>query len=325
MQRKILVTGGAGYVGSHTCKLLARHGMIPIVYDNLSRGSRDLVRWGAFEQGSLAETQRLAAVMRKHGTTGVLHFAAFAYVGESVHHPEIYEQNNVRGSRALLDAMLAVGVRNLVFSSSCAVYGHPSGPLLREDDPRKPINPYGQTKLAVERMLADHDRDHGLRSVSLRYFNAAGADPEIETGESHDPEPHLIPRLLEVGRGARAHIEVFGTDWATEDGTAVRDYVHVMDLAEAHLQALAYLEKGGATTAVNLGTGRGTSVLQLIAAVQAVTGAPIPWRAAPRRPGDPPILVADPAMGTKLLGWQPRFVEMATTVEHAWRWALRKR
>jgi UDP-glucose-4-epimerase GalE len=321
----ILVTGGAGYVGSHACKALADAGYTPVVYDNLGRGHRELVRWGPLEVGDLADRARLDAVFARHRPEAVMHFAAFAYVGESVQDPALYYRNNVGGTLELVEATRRAGVGALVFSSTCSTYGVPERMPIDEDTPQRPINPYGATKLVIERMLADYGTAYGLRSASLRYFNAAGCDPDGETGELHDPETHIIPRVLMAATAEIAHVEVFGTDYPTPDGTCLRDYVHVADLAQGHVQALDYLKHGGATTAVNLGTGRGFSVREVIAAAEQVTGRRIPVREAPRRPGDPPVLVADPARARALLGFAPRYTELAPIVATAWRWHTRNR
>jgi UDP-glucose-4-epimerase GalE len=321
----ILVTGGAGYVGSHACKALAAAGYTPVVYDNLGRGHRELVRWGPLEVGDLADRARLDAVFARHRPEAVMHFAAFAYVGESVQDPALYYRNNVGGTLELVEAARRAGVGALVFSSTCSTYGVPERMPIDEDTPQRPINPYGATKLVIERMLADYGTAYGLRSASLRYFNAAGCDPDGETGELHDPETHIIPRVLMAATGEIGHVEVFGTDYPTPDGTCLRDYVHVADLAQGHVQALDYLKRGGTTTAVNLGTGRGFSVREVIAAAEQVTARRIPVREAPRRPGDPPVLVADPARARALLGFAPRYTELAPIVATAWRWHTRNR
>jgi UDP-glucose-4-epimerase GalE len=321
----ILVTGGAGYVGSHACKALAAAGYTPVAYDNLGRGHRELVRWGPLEVGDLADRARLDEVFARHRPEAVMHFAAFAYVGESVQDPALYYRNNVGGTLELVEATRRAGIKALVFSSTCSTYGVPARMPIDEDTPQRPINPYGATKLAIERMLADYGAAYGLRSASLRYFNAAGCDPDGETGELHDPETHVIPRVLMAAAGEIEHVEVFGTDYPTPDGTCLRDYIHVADLARGHVQALDYLQRGGATTAVNLGTGRGFSVREVIAAAEQVTGRRIPVREAPRRPGDPPVLVADPARARALLGFAPRYTELAPMVATAWRWHTRQR
>jgi UDP-glucose-4-epimerase GalE len=321
----ILVTGGAGYVGSHACKALAAAGHTPVAYDNLGRGHRELVKWGPLEVGDLADRARLDEVFARHRPAAVMHFAAFAYVGESVQDPALYYRNNVGGTLELVEAARRAGVGRLVFSSTCSTYGVPERMPIDEDAPQRPINPYGATKLAIERMLADYGAAYGLRSVSLRYFNAAGCDPDGETGELHDPETHVIPRVLMAATGEIGHVEIFGTDYPTPDGTCLRDYVHVADLAYGHVQALDYLERGGATTAVNLGTGRGFSVREVIAAAEQVVARRIPVREAPRRPGDPPVLVADPSRARALLGFAPRYTELAPMVATAWRWHSRAR
>jgi UDP-arabinose 4-epimerase len=321
----ILVTGGAGYVGSHACKALAAAGYTPVAYDNLGRGHRELVRWGPLEVGDLADRARLDEVFARHRPEAVMHFAAFAYVGESVQDPALYYRNNVGGTLELVEATRRAGVDSFVFSSTCSTYGVPERMPIDEDTPQRPINPYGATKLAIERMLADYGAAYGLRSASLRYFNAAGCDPDGETGELHEPETHIIPRVLMAATGAIEQVEVFGTDYPTPDGTCLRDYIHVADLARGHLQALDYLKRGGATIAVNLGTGRGFSVREVIAAAEHVTGRRIPVREAPRRPGDPPVLVADPARARARLGFAPRYTELAPIVATAWRWHTRQR
>jgi UDP-glucose-4-epimerase GalE len=320
----ILVTGGAGYVGSHACKALAAAGHTPVVYDNLGRGHREFARWGPLEVGDVGDGARLDAVFARHRIDAAMHFAALAYVGESVSEPALYYRNNVGGTLELLEAMRRAGVRRLVFSSTCATYGVPERMPITEDMPQQPINPYGMSKLVVERVLRDYDAAYGLRSVSLRYFNAAGCDPDGEVGEDHDPETHLIPRVLMAADGALPHVEIFGTDYPTPDGTCQRDYVHVSDLAAGHLQALDYLGRGGATTAANLGTGRAFSVREVIAAAERVTGRRVPVRAAARRAGDPPVLVADATRARGVLGFAPGFTEIGPIVETAWRWHKRK-
>lgn len=317
---RILVTGGAGYVGAHACKALARAGHEPVALDNLTQGRRSLVRWGPLEVGDVADPGCLDAVFRRHRPDAVMHFAAVASVAESVGNPGLYYRTNVGGTLSLLDAMRRHGVDALVFSSSCAVYGSPDVVPIVEEHPQAPVNPYGASKLMAERILADFDRAHGIRSISLRYFNASGADPDCEAGETHDPETHAIPLLLMAATGRLPRFDIYGTDYPTPDGSAVRDYVHVSDLAEAHVGALDYLLGGGHSTAVNLGTGTGTSVLQLVDAVERVTGRPVPRSIEPRRPGDPPVLVADPGKAGTLLGWHPRFSELADIIAtaHAW-------
>ncbi len=316
----ILVTGGAGYIGSHACKALAAAGYTPVAYDNLVHGHRQAVKWGPLEAGDISDRTRLDAVIRQWQPIAVMHFAAYAYVGESVTNPGKYYRNNVVGSLVLLEAMRDHGIDKLVFSSTCATYGVPRSQLLTEDHPQFPINPYGASKLMVERMLADFDVAHGLRSVCLRYFNAAGADPDGDIGEMHDPETHLIPLVLDAASGARADITVFGTDYDTADGTCIRDYIHVGDLADAHVLALQALERGAASAAYNLGNGQGFSVRQVIDAAQRVTARAIPVTLADRRAGDPPVLVGDATRIRDALGWSPRHADLDDMIATAWRW-----
>ena len=323
MAKNILVTGGAGYIGSHTAKALARAGYRPVTYDSLVYGHRHAVKWGPFIEGDIADTAKLERVIQDEAIDAVVHFAAFAYVGESVTKPEIYFQNNVVGSLSLLDAMRHTGVKPIVFSSTCATYGMPDRMPITEDTLQRPINPYGETKLMIERALAWYGPAHDIRSVSLRYFNACGADPEGEIGEEHDPETHLIPLILDAALGKRAAIDVFGTDYPTPDGTAVRDYIHVQDLADAHVKALSYLFEGGATTQVNLGTGTGNSVTEVIDAVERVTGRKVPKRLVALRAGDPPELVADPTKANTLLGWKPKLSDIDSIIRTAWAWHTR--
>jgi UDP-glucose-4-epimerase GalE len=324
MSKTILVTGGAGYIGSHACKALAAAGYTPVAYDNLVYGHRDAVRWGPLVEADLADGARLADTIRRHGIAAVMHFAAFAYVGESVEKPEIYFRNNVGNTLTLLDAMLETGVRHIVFSSTCATYGTPETVPIAETTPQRPVNPYGETKLMMERALHWYGVAHGIRHVALRYFNAAGADPEGETGEDHAPETHLIPLVLYAALGRRPQIDVFGTDYPTPDGSAVRDYIHVQDLAEAHVRALDYLRADGASTALNLGTGEGHSVREVIAAAERVTGRTIARREVGRRPGDPPALVADARRAREVLGWTPRLSDLDSIIATAWAWHRRR-
>jgi UDP-arabinose 4-epimerase len=321
----VIVCGGAGYIGSHVCKALAARGMVPVTVDNLSRGFRESVRWGPFESVDLRARERLGKVFAHWKPEAVVHLAALAYVGESVEDPAGYYENNVGGTLSLLGAMRDSGCARLVFSSTCAVYGTPPSIPIVEDTPLAPIQPYGWSKRIVEQVLGSYDQAYALRSVSLRYFNAAGADPDLETGEHHEPETHLIPRALDVAAGREPSIAVFGTDYDTPDGTCIRDYVHVADLAEAHVAALEHLERGGATVALNLGAEEGHSVLEVLAAAEQVTGRPIARELRPRRPGDPPRLVADARRARELLGWQPRLSELTTILGHAWAWHQRLR
>ena len=323
MSQAVLVTGGAGYIGSHACKALAGAGFQPVVFDNLSRGHREAVRWGPLVEGDLADRQRLCAALIEHKVEAVMHFAAYAYVGESVADPALYYRNNLGGTLSLLEAMREAGIGEIVFSSTCATYGIPDGVPIREDAPQRPVNPYGETKLAIERALHWYAAAYGLRSVSLRYFNAAGADPEGEIGEHHEPETHLVPLVLQAALGHGPHIEIYGTDYPTPDGTAIRDYVHVCDLAIAHLRALERLRGGGGSAAVNLGTGQGHSVREVIAAAELASGRKVPARAAPRRPGDPPALVADPSLAGEILGWHPQHSDLDTIIRTSLAWHTR--
>jgi UDP-arabinose 4-epimerase len=320
MPRTILVTGGAGYIGSHTCKALAQDGYLPVVYDNLSAGHADAVQWGPLEMGDCSDRTRLDAVITRHHPVAVIHFAAFAYVGESVNDPAKYYRNNVAGALTLLEAMHAHSIPSIIFSSSCATYGIPQHIPIPDDHAQMPINPYGRTKLMVEQMLADFSAAYGLHYAALRYFNASGADPDGAIGETHDPEPHLIPRVLAVAAGKCPSIEIYGNDYATTDGTCIRDYVHVCDLAQAHVLALDYIGKTKKNLCCNIGTGKGASVAEIIAMAEKITGRPIPVTIAPRRPGDPPELVAAAGRARELLQWQPRFPDVGVHIEHAWGW-----
>ncbi len=320
MSQSILVTGGAGYVGSHACKALARAGYRPVVFDNLSRGRREAVRWGPLVEGELADRAQLGAALVEHRVSAVMHFAAYAYVGELVADPALYYRNNLGGTLVLLEAMRDAGVGEIVFSSTCAIYGVPDAVPIREDAAPRPVNPYGDTKLAIERALYWYGRAYGMRSAALRYFNAAGADPDGEIGECHEPETHLVPLVLQAALGQRPQIDIYGTDYPTPDGTTIRDYVHVDDLATAHLRALERLRQGGASLAVNLGTGSGHSVRQVIAAAERVSGRRVPARAAPRRPGDPPELVADPELAAELLGWRAQHSDLDTIIRTSLVW-----
>ena len=317
---RILVTGGAGYIGSHTTKVLARSGFQPVVLDNLEIGHRWAVRWGPLVVGDLANTSLLQELLQEYRVEAVIHFAAHADVSESVANPRKYFRNNVANTLNLLEAMLDNGVRHIVFSSSCASYGLPESVPLREDHPQRPVNPYGESKWFIERVLDWYGQAYGLNWISLRYFNAAAADPEGEIGGEHEPETHLIPLVIQAALGQRPFVEIFGTDYPTPDGTAIRDYVHVTDLAEAHVRALRYLANGGSSMALNLGTGQGHSVREVIQAVERVSGRHFPVRETGRRPGDPPALVADASRAAQVLGWRPRYPELDSLVEHAWRW-----
>lgn len=319
----ILVVGGAGYIGAHMLRALRRAGYPVVVLDDLSRGHREMVADCVFIQGDLGDQALLGKLFRDQPIAAVMHFAAWSLVGESVEKPLAYYRNNVARTAELLDAMLAHGVKRFIFSSTAAVYGEPEHTPIAEDHPCRPTNPYGATKLAVERMLADCAVAHDLRYVALRYFNAAGADPAGGIGEKHDPETHLIPLALEVAAGRRAALRVFGSDYPTPDGTCLRDYVHVNDLAQAHLLALERLLSGGGSGIYNLGNSHGYSVREVIEAARAVTGKPIPALEAERRPGDPAILVADSSKARKELGWSPEFEDLRAIIETAWAWHSR--
>ncbi|HVW37314.1 MAG TPA: UDP-glucose 4-epimerase GalE [Pirellulales bacterium] len=315
----ILVTGGAGYIGSHAVRLLSRAGHDVWVYDNLSQGHRSAVPAGRLIEGELADCDRLTAVLSNRRIEAVMHFAAFALVGESMADPAKYYQNNVVASLSLLEAMRAGGVAKIVFSSTTATYGEAKRIPITEDEPQQPINPYGFAKLVIERALADYARAYGLGYAALRYFNAAGASPEGDLGEDHTPESHLIPIVLQVALGQRERITVFGDDYPTPDGTCIRDYIHVDDLAAAHLKALERLEPGRGLQ-LNLGTGRGQSVRQVIDSCRRISGRPIAVEIGPRRPGDPPELVADSSRAQADLDWRPKYMELDAIVETAWRW-----
>jgi len=319
MNKTILVSGGAGYIGSHTCKALAARGYTPVVYDNLVYGHEWAVKWGPLVKGDIADRAALDAAFETYRPDGVIHFAAFCFVGESVQDPAKYYRNNVSGTLTLLEAMRDHGVKPIVFSSTCAVYGMPRQVPMDETHPQWPINPYGWSKFMIERVLEDFGRAYGTRHCALRYFNAAGADPEGEIGEAHDPETHLIPLVLEAARDPKRTISIFGTDYDTPDGTCIRDYIHVNDLADAHIRALGYLEDH-ASAAINLGTGTGNSVREIIEAARLVTGLPIEPVIGPRRPGDPPRLVADRTRAAELLGWNPQYLDIRETIAHAWAW-----
>ncbi len=314
---KVLVTGGAGYVGSHTAHVLLRKGTEVVVVDDLSRGYRHNVDAARLHVRPLADTDFLVSLMQREQFDAVLHFAAYALVGESTEKPELYFRNNVAGTVSLLDAMSRVGLRRLVFSSTCAVYGEPLVVPISEDLPKAPLSPYGESKAIVETMLSWMDRGRGMRSVSLRYFNACGADPEAGLGEEHDPETHLIPLLLRATMTGQP-ITIFGDDYPTPDGTCVRDYIHVLDLAEAHIAALDWLMADKPSGFFNVGTGSGYSVREVLAAVEKIVGKPVPFRIGPRRAGDSPVLVANPAKIQETLGWKARYTRIEDIVSMAW-------
>jgi UDP-arabinose 4-epimerase len=323
MTDTVLVTGGAGYIGSHACKALRQAGFTPIAYDNLARGHARAVKWGPLEQGDITDPARLGEVMVKYRPVAVMHFAAYCYVGESVAEPALYYRNNVAGSLSLLEAMRRAGIARFILSSTCATYGDPQGVPIAESHPQMPTSPYGVTKLMVEAMLRDFASAYGLSWVSLRYFNAAGADPAAEIGEAHTPETHIIPLAMQAATTGLQPFTIFGSDYPTPDGTAIRDYIHVADLAAAHVMALQHLLAGGRSLAVNLGTGRGYSVLEVLASVERVCGRKVPVRYGPRRPGDPSALVADAAEARATLGWRPQYPQLDAIVDTAWRWHSR--
>lgn len=322
--KTVLVTGGAGFIGSHTCKALAQAGYLPVCYDNLFRGLASAVKWGPLEVGDILDPLRLAEVILKHKPTAVIHFAALAYVGESVAEPANYYRVNVTGSHTLLEVMRDHRVSSMVFSSSCATYGVPESLPIVETQLQQPVNPYGMTKLIGEKMLIDYAHAYGLRSIGLRYFNAAGSDPDGEIGENHDPETHLIPLVLQAALGTRPDVTIFGTDHGTPDGTCIRDYVHVSDLARAHVLALKLLEQGLSQEFINIGNGEGISVAEIVATARKITGRPIQARNGPRRAGDPAVLVADATKARHMLGWTPQHPAVATMIDHAWNWMLRR-
>ena len=321
----VLVTGGAGYVGAHGCKALSQAGYTPVAFDNLVYGHEAAVQWGPFERGDIADRARLDAVFAQYKPAAVMHFAAFTAVGESVVDPGKYYRNNVAGTLSLIEAMAAHGVNRLVFSSTAAAYGLPERVPITEDEPNRPINPYGRSKLMVEQMLVDFAAAYGLKSAIMRYFNAAGASPDGEIGEAHDPETHLIPLALDAAAGTGPDLTVFGEDYPTPDGTCIRDYIHVGDLADAHVLALDWLgdAETDAARVFNLGIGAGVSVREILDAIARVTGRAVPHRVGPRRPGDPPVLVADAARARGELGWEPRLSDIDTIVGTAWAWHQR--
>ncbi len=316
---KILVVGGAGYVGSHAARILDRAGHEVWVYDNLCYGHRSAVPKGRLIEGSLLDGAKLTELMQAKQIEAVMHFAAYAYVGESVTDPSKYYGNNIGGSISLLDAMVAAGVKRIVFSSTTATYGVPEQIPITEQEKQQPINPYGFTKLVIEQALADYARAYDLGYAALRYFNAAGASPDGDLGEDHDPETHLIPLVLQVALGQREQISIFGDDYPTPDGTCIRDYIHIDDLGTAHLKALDLLEPGQSLQ-LNLGTGRGASVQEVIDACRRVTGHPIPAVISARREGDPPELVADSSLAQRVLDWQPQYNDIESIVATAWNW-----
>ena len=316
----ILIVGGAGYIGSHVNKELNKRGYETVIFDNLSYGHEDFVKWGNFEQVDLEDIERLRELFCKYPVDAVMHFAAFTYVGESVEDPQKYYMNNLKNTLNLLQVMLEFDVKYFVFSSTCATYGNPLKIPITEDHPQNPINPYGRAKLMVENVLEDYSHAYGLKYVALRYFNAAGADVDGEIGELHDPETHLIPLILDAASGKREDIKIFGTDYNTPDGTCIRDYVHVTDLADAHIKALEYLKNGGKSDFFNLGNGNGFSVREVIETARKITGKNIKAVEDVRRPGDPPVLVGSSKKAREILKWEPKYDELSRIVETAWKW-----
>lgn len=319
---RVLVTGGAGYVGSHACKALATAGHEPVVYDSLVTGHAAAVQWGPLEVGDIQDVVRLDEVIGRYSPEALMHFAASAYVGESMADPMKYYKNNVAGSLTLFDRSIAAGVRQVVFSSSCAIYGAAGAIPITEETPQRPINPYGHSKQMVETILEDLCRVSGMRAVALRYFNAAGASPDGDVGEDHDPETHIIPLVLMAARDPRRRFTIFGTNYDTPDGTCVRDFIHVTDLAAAHVKALDRLADGSLSGfhGINLGTGRGFSVREIVAEAQRLTNLVVPLEEAPRRPGDPAILVADVSCADSALNWSPENSDIETIIRSAWNW-----
>ncbi len=319
----VLVTGGAGYIGSHTCKALAGAGYIPVTLDNLVYGHKRAVKWGPFIEGDLEDGDLVRRVLREHRIMAIVHFAAYAYVGESMSDPGKYFRNNVINTIKLLDSMVECGVDKIVFSSTCASYGLPERVPIDEQHPQRPVNPYGESKLFIERALHWYSSAHGIRAAALRYFNAAGADPDAEIGEEHDPETHLIPLVIETALGYRSHVDVYGSDYPTPDGSAIRDYIHVSDLASAHVQALEKIQHGSENLFLNLGTGKGSSVREVISMVEQMTGKTVVARMAPRRAGDPAELVAATGLAEEVLDWKPEYSSLETIIETALRWHMK--
>ncbi|MBT8360357.1 MAG: UDP-glucose 4-epimerase GalE [Desulfobacterales bacterium] len=318
--KEILVVGGAGYIGSHMCKYLYGHGMRPVVLDNLSLGHREAVKWGPLYEGNMNDSLLLQEIFSKHSIDAAMHFAALCYVGESMSEPLKYYQNNISSTLGLLDAMLEHGVSRLIFSSTCATYGEPQFLPITEDHPQVPINPYGRSKLMMEQILDDLDASCGLKSVCLRYFNAAGADPEGELGEDHDPETHLIPLVLEAALGKSQELTILGDDYPTIDGTCVRDYIHIQDLSQAHYLSLQYLLDENPSKKFNLGNGNGYSIREVIQTAEEVTGRKLSYSYAERRPGDPAMLVGSAERISNELGWKPKYTTLYAIIETAWNW-----
>jgi UDP-glucose-4-epimerase GalE len=319
-QPHILVVGGAGYIGSHMCKYLVNHGYTPVVLDSLVYGHVEAVRWGPFYKGFMENKDLLDHIFTCHNFIAVMHFAAFCYVGESVIEPAKYYKNNVSNTAILLEKMVEHRIENFIFSSSCATYGEPIKIPITEDHPQKPVNPYGRTKLMVEQMLADFHQAYGIKHICLRYFNAAGADPECEIGEDHRPETHLIPLILQVALGKKEAVNIFGNTYPTPDGTCIRDYIHIFDLAQAHLLALEKLLNGFSMGHYNLGNGEGYSVKEVIDCATRITGQTIPMKIADKRQGDPAMLIGSSRKAIEALGWKPQFADLEAIIETAWKW-----
>lgn len=323
-QDAILIVGGAGYIGSHVNKLLSSLGYKTIVFDNLSCGHKEFVKWGEFILGDLSDKEQLKLCFRKYSILAIMHFSASAYVEESVRNPAKYYINNVSNTLNLLETMREFGVKYFVFSSTCATYGIPMEIPITEEHPQNPINPYGRSKLMIEQILKDYEHAYGIKHINLRYFNAAGADPDLEIGEWHEPETHLIPIVLEVAFGKREYVSIYGTDYDTPDGTCIRDYIHVCDLASAHILALEFLMRENKSESFNLGTGSGFSVREVIEVARRVTKREIRVVEADRRPGDPPVLIASSQKAIDILKWRPKFSELEFIIETAWKWYLKK-
>ena len=319
-KQNILIVGGAGYIGSHMCKYLFQKGYNPIVLDNLIYGHKEAVKWGPFIKGAMEDTLLLTRVFKENNIAAVMHFAAFAYVGESVNDPGKYYNNNVAATISLLESMRLNNVNNFIFSSSCATYGEPLKIPITEDHPQSPINPYGRSKLMVEQILNDYQRAYGLKYITLRYFNAAGSDPDGELGEDHNPETHIIPLILQTALGQRDHVSIFGDKYPTKDGTCIRDYIHVTDLAQAHFLALENLLGGKKEGIYNLGNGEGYSVNQVVEIARKVTGRDIPSKIDKRRDGDPAELISSSLKVTNDLGWKPQYSDLESIIETAWQW-----
>lgn len=324
MKKTILIVGGAGYIGSHCAKILFQKGFNVISYDNLSRGFRDAVKYGEFVEGDIGDRKALNTLFTKKTIDAVMHFAAYAYVDESVRQPQVYIENNYEKTKILIEVMIEHDILNFIFSSTCAVYGIPEQIPINESHPCKPVNPYGESKMLVENLLAEKDKKNGLKSVIFRYFNAAGCDPDCELGEQHTPETHLIPLTIRAALSNGHQLKIFGLDYDTPDGTCIRDYIHVNDLSEAHILGLKFLFKHKKSEVFNLGNGKGFSVLEIINAVESVTGKKVPVVEAPRRIGDPPLLIANATKAKKILNWKTQYKDIHTIIDNAYSWINNK-